>query len=139
MIHHPLSITAQQIEICMELCHQNRVCNKQLAVNDGSQDGHTSVKKRPRLEEETSVSNKWTQEEVLYKFKDIISVVPKYSVSEFRSLLMEKQKLFPVQTMEDISTESAASVNGNRLQDIINAFCHPEVISKAKDKILMQV
>jgi hypothetical protein len=123
----------------MELCHQNRVCNKQLAVNDGSQDGHTSVKKRPRLEEETSVSNKWTQEEVLYKFKDIISVVPKYSVSEFRSLLMEKQKLFPVQTMEDISTESAASVNGNRLQDIINAFCHPEVISKAKDKILMQV
>jgi hypothetical protein len=25
------------------------------------------------------------------------------------------------------------------LQDVINAFCHPEVISKVKDKILTQV
>jgi hypothetical protein len=79
-----------------------------------------------------------TQEEVLYKYKDIINVVPKHSVSEFRSLLMEKQKSFPSQSTGDISS-GAVDIDTNRLQDIVNAFCHPEVISKIKDKILMQV
>jgi hypothetical protein len=80
-----------------------------------------------------------TQEEVLYKYKDIISIVPKYSVSEFRSLLMEKQKSFPAQNMGDISSSVEADADMNRLRDIVNAFCHPEIISKIKDKILMQI
>ncbi|PNF33361.1 hypothetical protein B7P43_G04154 [Cryptotermes secundus] len=102
------------------------------------------MKKRSRLDGESDLyvcgqtSNKLTQEEVLYKYKDIISVVPKYSVSEFRSLLMEKQKSFPAQNMGGISS-GVADADMNRLQDIVNAFCHPEIISKIKDKILMQV
>jgi hypothetical protein len=112
-----------------------------------SQDDKTDVKKRPRLAGksdtydcgQTSTSNKLTQEEVLNKFKDVISVVPKYSASEFRSLLVEKRKSFSAQATEDVSSEGATDVDSHRLQDIINAFCHPEVISKIKDKILMQV
>jgi hypothetical protein len=50
---------------------------------------------------------------------------------------MEKQKSFPVQNMGDVSSSGVVDVDTNRLQDIINAFCHPEVISKIKDKILM--
>jgi hypothetical protein len=83
-------------------------------------------------------SNKLTQEEVLYKYKDIMSAVPKYSLSEFRSLLMEKQKPFPAQNIRDISS-GVDDVDTNRLRNIVNAFCHPEVISKIKDKILMEV
>jgi hypothetical protein len=104
-----------------------------------------STKKRPRMDGESDVyvcgetaTNKLTQEEVLYKYKDIISVVPKYSLSEFRSLLKEKQRSFPAQNIEDISS-GVGDVGMNRLRDIVNAFCHPEVISKIKDKILMQV
>lgn len=139
MVDHPLSTAAQQVEICIERCHQNRACGKELDVNMDSQ----SMKKRPRLDGESDLyvcgqtSNKLTQEEVLYKYKDIISVVPKYSVSEFRSLLMEKQKSLPARNMGGIS--GVADADMNRLQDIVNAFCHPEIISKIKDKILMQV
>jgi hypothetical protein len=104
------------------------------------------MKKRPRMDGESDLyvcgetpSNKLTQEEVLYKYKDIISVVPKYSLSELRSLLMEKQKSFPAQNIRDISSSGVGDVDMNRLRDIVNAFCHPEVISKIKDKILMQV
>lgn len=110
-------------------------------MNVGSQ----RMKKRPRLDGQSDLyvcgqtPDKLTQEEVLYKYKDIISVVPKYSVSEFRSLLMEKQKSFPAQNMGDISSSGVADADMNRLQDIVNAFCHPEIISKIKDKILMQV
>ncbi|PNF33363.1 hypothetical protein B7P43_G04154 [Cryptotermes secundus] len=140
LVDHPLSTAAQQVEICLERCHQNRACGKELDVNVDSQ----SMKKRSRLDGESDLyvcgqtSNKLTQEEVLYKYKDIISVVPKYSVSEFRSLLMEKQKSFPAQNMGGISS-GVADADMNRLQDIVNAFCHPEIISKIKDKILMQV
>lgn len=142
LVNHPLSTAAQQVEICLKQCHQNRTSGRELDVNVGSQ----SMKKRPRLDEESDLyvcgqtsSSKMTQEEVLYKYKDIISVVPKYSVSEFRCLLMEKQKSFPAQIMGDISPSGVADVEMNRLRDIVNAFCHPEVISKIKDKILMQV
>jgi hypothetical protein len=52
---------------------------------------------------------------------------------------MEKQKSFPAQNMGDISSSGVADVEMNRLRDVVNAFCHPEVISKIKDKILMHV
>jgi hypothetical protein len=116
-------------------------------VDGDSQNDDTNVK-RPRLDGksvlcdsgQTSASNKLTQEDVLCKFKDVISVVPKYSASDFRSLLIEKQKSFSAQAVEDsVSSEGATDVDSNRLQKIINAFCHPEVISRIKDKILMQV
>jgi len=79
------------------------------------------------------------QEEVLHMYKDVISAVPKYSFSEFRNLLAEKQKSFCSQDVEGLSWECAAGEHVKRLQDVINAFCHPEVISKVKDRILKQV
>ncbi|XP_021915181.1 HSPB1-associated protein 1 isoform X2 [Zootermopsis nevadensis] len=146
LVDHPLSITAQQIEICVDECQQNRTSVREMDPGVGDQDDDTNVKKRPRLAGQSDVydcgqtlaSSNLTQEEVLNKFKDVISVVPKYSASEFRSLLIEKQKSFSAQAVEDVLSEGATDVDSNRLQHIINAFCHPEVISKIKDKILIQ-
>jgi hypothetical protein len=142
-----LAVTGQQVEICREKIQQNEDCSTKLDVVVGSGNDYTGNEKRPILDgksdlcihEHTSVSNQLTQEEVLHKYKDIISVVPKYSVSEFRNLLTEKQKSFCLQDVEDLSWEGAADEHVKRLQDVINAFCHPEVISKVKDRILTQV
>jgi hypothetical protein len=147
LVDHPLSITTEQIGICVDQCQQNRSYNTELDLVVGSQNDNTNIKKRPRLAGDsgtydcgqTSVSNKLTQEEILNKFKDVISVVPTYSASEFRSLLVEKQKLFSAQATDDVSSEGAIDADSHRLHDIINAFCHPEVISKIKDRILMHI
>jgi hypothetical protein len=147
LVNDSLAVTGQQVEICLEKCQQNEGCSTKLDVDIGSESGHCGNEKRPRLDgksdlcihENTSASNKLTQEDVLHRFKDVISVVPKYSVSEFRSLLTEKQKSFCSQNVEGVSWEGAADEHLKRLQGIINAFCHPEVISKVKDRILTQV
>ena len=147
LVNDSLAITARQVEICREKCQQNKDCSTKFGVDVGSESDYPGTGKRPRLDGKsdpcvhghTSASNMLTQEEVLCRFKDVISVVPKYSVSEFRGLLTEKQKPFFSQNVEGVSWGDAADEHGKRLQDLINAFCHPEVISKVKDKILTQV
>lgn len=146
LVNDSLAVTGQQVEICREKCQQTEDCSTQLDVDVGSGSEYTGNEKRPRLDgkselcvlAQTSASSQLTQEEVLYKYKDVISVVPKYSVSEFRNLLTEKQKSFCSQDVESLSWEGAAGEHVKRLQDVINAFCHPEVISKVKDRILTQ-
>lgn len=144
MVNDSPAVTGQQVEICREKCQQTEDSSTKLDVDVGSESGN---EKRPRLDGKsdlcihghTSASNKLTQEEVLHRFKDVISVVPKYSVSEFKNLLTEKQKSFCSQDVEGVSWEGAACEHVKRLQYVINAFCHPEVISKVKDRILTQV
>jgi hypothetical protein len=41
--------------------------------------------------------------------------------------------------VEGLSWEGATGEHVKSLQDVINAFCHPEVISEVKDRILTQV
>ena len=147
LINDSLAVTGQQVEMCREKCQQTEDSSTKLYVDVGSESDYTGNEKRPRLDGKsdlcihghTSASNKLTQEEVLHRFKDIISVVPKYSVSEFRNLLTEKQKSFCSQDVEGVSWEGAAGEHVKRLHDVINAFCHPEVISKVKDRIVTQV
>lgn len=147
LVNDSLAVTGQQVEICREKCQQTEDCSTKLDVDVGSESDYAGNEKRPRLDGKsglcihghTSASNKLTQEEVLHRYKDVISVVPKYSVSEFRNLLTEKQKSFCSQDVEGLSWESAADEHVKRLQDLINAFCHPEVISEVKDRILSQV
>lgn len=147
LVNDSLALTGQQVEICLAKCQQTEDCSTKLDVDVVSESGYTGNEKRPRLDGKsdlcihghTSASNKLTQEEVFHRYKDVISVVPKYSVSEFRNLLTEKQKTFCTQDAEGLSWEGAAGEHVKRLQDVINAFCHPEVISKVKDRILTQV
>jgi len=147
LVNDSLAVTGQQVEICREKCQQTEECSTKLDVDAGSESGYTGNEKRPRLDEKsdlcihghTSASNKLPQEEVLHRYKDVISAVPKYSSSEFRNLLTEKQKSFCSQDVEGVSWECAAGEHVKRMQDVINAFCHPEVISKVKDRILTQV
>ena len=147
LVNDSLAVTGQQVEICREKCQQTKDCNTKLDVDVGSESDYSGNEKRPRLDGKsdpcshghTSASNKLTQEEVLHRYKDVISVVPKYSVSEFRNLLTEKQKSFCSQDVEGLSWEGAAGEHVKILQDVINAFCHPEVISEVKDRILTQV
>jgi len=147
LVSDSLALTGQQVKICREKCQQTEDCSTKLDVGVSSKSDYTGSEKRPRLDGKSdlcihghiSASNKLTQEEVLHRYKDVMSVVPKYSVSEFRNLLTEKQKAFCSQDVEGISWEGADGEHVKRLQDVINAFCHPEVISKVKDRILTQV
>ncbi|XP_069689050.1 HSPB1-associated protein 1 isoform X2 [Periplaneta americana] len=126
LVEDPVSKLVQQIEVCREICQQ-----KSASIGDFMLDATSSKKPKLVKDSETQFYGETSEEDFLSKFKNFISIVPKYSAAHCRSLLHEKWKQFTLQ-----KKETALAADDNKLLDVVNAFCHPDVIAKVKDRIL---
>ena len=127
MVEFPLSILIQQIETCRLKCKEN-----------DQDENDQNISKNPKIDDtyvQNSSHSKLSEDEFLHKYKDIIKPVPKYELSELKMLFEDKRKSFASQNIETAETVT----NKNTTCNIINAFCHPDVITEVKKNILQQI
>ncbi|PSN48234.1 hypothetical protein C0J52_03590 [Blattella germanica] len=120
LLDNPVSDTTQYIDIWRNKCKSNK-------------EEDEPVKKKVKLSDvndDCSHSGRLSVEEFLNNYKESIKPVPKYTTAEFKHLLKEKWNRFGEEAV--LTTQA----NKNTIHDIVNAFCHPDVISKVKDMLL---
>lgn len=82
----------------------------------------------------------WTAKSLAEKYPTYIELVPDAEDLKFREFLEERRNRDKNKYLPDVETASADSIPNPQydsfIESIINALCHPDVISKAAEILL---
>ncbi|XP_067007946.2 HSPB1-associated protein 1 homolog isoform X2 [Anabrus simplex] len=120
----PLIASVKLVQTCVEKCKERNPSN---VKKPEAEVANIPEKVIMDMGEHSGSSDKTIVD--VTKYKDIITPIRQWTVLKFRKFLLKKRKRFKTKKIKRISKSHLDTAT----ERLINAFCHPDVISKVKD------